>query len=61
MNKNKDQEKSVSIRFPIELLEQLKKTAQENERSLNGEVLMAVRERIARQKKGKKPHDEQEL
>jgi molybdopterin converting factor small subunit len=59
--KRKEQEKSVSIRFPIELREQIKETAQENERSTHGEVLIAVREHMTRQKKGKKLHAHEEL
>lgn len=49
MNKNKDREKSVSIRFPLNLLEELKNIAQKNERSLNGEVLISVREHITKE------------
>ena len=47
------QEKSVSIRFPVDLLEQLKQVAQENNRSLNGEVIMLVRTHVEKQRKQK--------
>ena len=51
MDKIQDkQEKSVSIRFPIDVLKKLHERAQQNNRSLNGEVLTAVREHIKRQK-----------
>jgi len=45
------QEKSVSIRFPLDILEELRKVAQQNNRSLNGEVLTAVRIHIKQQKR----------
>jgi len=50
MNK---QEKSVSIRFSVDLLEQLKGVAQDNNRSLNGEVITLVRAHIEKHKKQK--------
>ncbi len=49
----KTQEKSVSIRFPLNLLAQLKQVAQDNNRSLNGEVLTIVRAHIEKQQKQK--------
>jgi predicted DNA binding CopG/RHH family protein len=36
--------KSVSIRIPIPLLEQVKTLAHQHDRSLNGEILTALRE-----------------
>ncbi len=47
------QEKSVSIRFPVDLLEQLKRVAQDNNRSLNGEVLTIVHAHIEKHVKQK--------
>ena len=47
------QEKSVSIRFPVDLLEQLKQVARENNRSLNGEVLTIVRTHVEKHTKQK--------
>ena len=47
-------EKSVSIRFPVDLLEDMRKIARENNRSLNGEVLTALRAHVERTKKRKK-------
>jgi hypothetical protein len=38
--------KSVSIRFPADLLEGLRKTAKQHNRSLNGEVITAIRDHI---------------
>jgi len=47
------QEKSVSIRFPVDLLAQLKQVAQDNNRSLNGEVITLVRAHVEKQGKQK--------
>jgi predicted transcriptional regulator len=41
----------ISIRFPREIAEALKRLAQEHDRSVNGEVVRAVREHITRQQK----------
>ena len=60
MSKNSNQEKSVSIRFPIGLLTHIKDVAQGNERSLNGEVLIAVREHIQREE-AKRKHANEDL
>jgi len=51
MNK---QEKSVSIRFPVDLLEQLKIVAQDHNRSLNGEVITIVRAHVEKHTKQKR-------
>lgn len=47
--------KSVSIRIPIALLEQVKMLASQHDRSLNGEILTALRAYVAKHypKKGK--------
>jgi hypothetical protein len=42
--------KALSIRFPIQLLEQMKEIAKRNHRSLNGEILTAIEEHVKRQK-----------
>lgn len=44
--REKVQTKSVSIRFPVDLLEELHQVARRHNRSVNGEVLTAVREHI---------------
>jgi hypothetical protein len=49
----KDDMKALTIRLPAYLLEQMKKTAKQNNRSLNGEVLTAMQEHIKKQRKGK--------
>lgn len=51
----KEQETRITIRFPSSLVEMLKPIAQSEERSLNWEVVQAVREYVARkQEEGKK-------
>ncbi len=45
--------KSLSIRFPAPLLEQMKEIAKRHNRSLSGEVLTALQEHIKRNQKGK--------
>jgi len=44
--------KSLSIRFPAHLLEQMKEIAKQHNRSLNGEILTALEEHIKRHQKG---------
>jgi hypothetical protein len=43
-------DRHVSIRFPVAVLTALRKLAKQHERSLNGEVIWALREYIARHK-----------
>jgi predicted transcriptional regulator len=45
--------KSLSIRFPAHILEQMKEIAKRHNRSLSGEVLTALEEHIKRNQKGK--------
>jgi predicted DNA-binding protein len=45
--------KSLSIRFPVHILEQMKEIAKRHNRSLSGEVLTALEEHIKRNQKGK--------
>lgn len=44
----KEQEIRITIRFPSDLVEDLKKLAKIEDRSINSEVVHAVREHIAR-------------
>lgn len=44
--------KSLSIRFPAHILEQMKVIAKRHNRSLSGEVLTALEEYIKRHQKG---------
>jgi hypothetical protein len=46
----KENETRITIRFPSALVEELKPIALQNSRSLNSEVIQAVREHIKRQK-----------
>jgi hypothetical protein len=43
-------ERHVSIRFPLDVLEVIRKLAKKHERSLNGEVIWALREYAERHK-----------
>jgi predicted HicB family RNase H-like nuclease len=49
----KDAIKTLTVRFPAHLLEQMKEVAKQNNRSLNGEILTAIEEHIKKQKRGK--------
>ncbi len=49
----KDNTKSLSVRLPDHLLEQIREVAKQNNRSLNGEILTALEEHIKKQRKGK--------
>lgn len=44
------QETRITIRFPADLIEQLRQIAQEENRSLNSEVVYAVRDYLKRKK-----------
>jgi hypothetical protein len=41
----------INVRFPADLIEELRRSARENGRSLHGEVLWILREYMARQKR----------
>ena len=49
------QETRITIRFPSDLVEDLKKLAKIEDRSINSEVVHAVREHIARKKCNREP------
>jgi hypothetical protein len=49
----KDNIKSLNVRFPEHLLEQIREVAKQNNRSINGEILTAIEEHIKKQRKGK--------
>jgi len=44
-------EKSISIRFPLDIIDDIKDLAQEDERSFNGEVVWIVRQYIQERRK----------
>jgi len=48
----------IGIRFPHDVAEALKRLAQEHDRSINGEVIRAVREYIKRQQKSSGKEDQ---
>ncbi|HKB48960.1 MAG TPA: Arc family DNA-binding protein [Ktedonobacterales bacterium] len=41
----------INVRFPADLIEELRRSARENERSLHGEILWILREYVARRKR----------
>jgi len=49
----KDNVKALTMRLPVHLLQQMKEAAQQNNRSLNGEILTAMEEHLKKQRKGK--------
>ena len=49
MSEKEKEIKSLSIRFPAHILEQMKEMAKRNHRSLNGEILTAIEEHVKRQ------------
>lgn len=55
---SKEHEIRITIRFPSDLAEELKKLAKIEDRSINSEVVHAVREHIAR-KKGEQQRETQ--
>ena len=44
------QEKAFTIRIALDLLEEMRALAREHNRSLNGEILTALREHVTRHK-----------
>ncbi len=52
MKDDQKETKSLSIRFPVHILEQMKEIAKRHNRSLSGEVLTALEEHIKRNQKG---------
>jgi hypothetical protein len=51
MKKKAVKDVNINTRYPPDLLEELRKLAQEHERSLNGEIVWALRQYIAKQQK----------
>jgi predicted DNA-binding protein len=51
--------KHYSIRFPVELLEEIRELSREEHRSINGTVLEAL-ERYVRTRRGRQPKDASE-
>lgn len=46
-------EKAFTIRIALDLLEEMRALAREHNRSLNGEILTALRDYVARYKQGR--------
>jgi len=47
-------EVKITVRFPADVIEDLRPIAKQEDRSLNGEIVQAVREYIAKRKKERK-------
>ena len=52
------EKKSLSVRFPLDVLAAIKQVAQEDGRSINAEVIWMVRDYLMHRKKGEKRHAE---
>lgn len=53
MKKKTVKDVGINTRYPPDLLDELRKLAQEHERSLNGEIIWALRQYVEQQKKTK--------
>lgn len=51
MKKKAVKDVNINTRYPPDLLGELRKLAQEHERSLNGEIVWALRQYIAQQQR----------
>ncbi len=49
-------QKTFSVRLPEEVINEIRELAKEHTRSVNGEVLVALREYIKQQRQGLKPN-----
>jgi hypothetical protein len=54
--KHKREEQAIQVRFPLDILEELRRLAHEHERSFNGEVIWGLRRYAAAQRKGQEDH-----
>ncbi len=54
MEKEKQHEQSITIRFPLDVLEAIRQLARGHDRSFNGEVVWALREYAKRHSKDDK-------
>jgi hypothetical protein len=55
--KEKQSEQKIQVRFPVDVWQDIKQFAQEDERSFNGEVIWILRD-YASKRKGAKQKDE---
>jgi hypothetical protein len=51
MEKRREAEVKITLRMPADVAAGMKQSAQENDRSLNGEIVRALREYLARRKR----------
>ena len=57
MDENTKDTKSLSIRIPLPLLEEIREAAKQHHRSINGEILTAIADYLKRSKKEKRDED----
>lgn len=53
-------EHPFNLRIPSALWKDLEQMAKDNERSINGEIVKAIRERLVRYQKGQQRHEQEE-
>ena len=51
------EEVKITLRMPADVAEDMKQSAQENDRSLNGEIVRALREYLASRKRMKEANE----
>lgn len=61
MKKKAVKDVNINTRYPPDLLEELRKLAKEHERSLNGEIVWALRQYVAKPEQQKKYEDHTRL
>jgi hypothetical protein len=54
---NKQQEHPFKARIPQSVWDELEQLAQDEERSINWEIVQAIRERVTRKQKDRKPRE----
>ncbi|MGH2514558.1 MAG: Arc family DNA-binding protein [Ktedonobacterales bacterium] len=54
MDKQQEEDVKITLRVPADVAETMKRLARENDRSLNGELVRAIREYITRQHRQQK-------
>jgi predicted transcriptional regulator len=55
MSANPSATTSITIRIPAEIAEQMRRLAKQHDRSLNGEIVRALREFVAKQQEVQRP------
>jgi len=58
METTEKRERSITIRFPLDVLETIRRLAKQHERSFNGEVIWALREYAKRHEQAEQAEQE---